>query len=212
MYLFSIYKKIFSLNSVVKGKKQITRVIIDAYFFERALAFVTSVHPWANSGRWIDQSERALYFGCVIKTVESAQNGLEIIFKCRSSCRHRWGCLSSLFYATACIAILQKWVQCLSKKDGHPTTLLTALKYTYHPRGMMRTTISPGQWQSWTAVSPFCDGKWDRAGCAMLMSPKNGETTVHGRHCPGDMVLRIIIITTTTTIIIIIIIIIISFI
>ena len=120
MYLFSIYKKIFSLNSVVKGKKRITRVIIDAYFFERALAFVTSVHPWANSGRWIDQSERALYFGCVIKTVESAQNGLEIIFKCRSSCRPRWGCLSSLFCATACIAILQKWVQCPLQKGRAP--------------------------------------------------------------------------------------------
>ena len=24
------------------------------------------------------------------------------------------------------------------------------------------------------------DGRWDRAGCAMLMSPNKGETAVHG--------------------------------
>ena len=27
-------------------------------------------------------------------------------------------------------------------------------------------------------------------GCAMLMSPKKGETAVHGCHCPGDMAVR----------------------
>ena len=37
---------------------------------------------------------------------------------------------------------------------------LSALRHTYHPRGMantvrMRTTILPGQWQPWTAVSPL---------------------------------------------------------
>ena len=37
---------------------------------------------------------------------------------------------------------------------------LSALRHTYHPRGMantvrMRTTISPGQWQPWTVVSPL---------------------------------------------------------
>ena len=37
----------------------------------------------------------------------------------------------------------------------------------------MRTTISPGQWQPWTAVSP-----------------NKGETAVYGCHCPGDMVVR----------------------
>ena len=31
----------------------------------------------------------------------------------------------------------------------------------------------------------------DRAGYVMLMSPKKGETAVHGCHCPGDMVVRI---------------------
>ena len=32
--------------------------------------------------------------------------------------------------------------------------------------------------------------KWDRAGCAMLMSPNKDETAVHGSHCPCDMVGR----------------------
>ena len=28
-------------------------------------------------------------------------------------------------------------------------------------------------------------------GFAMVMSPSNGETAVHGSHCPGDIVVRI---------------------
>ena len=41
---------------------------------------------------------------------------------------------------------------------------LTALKHTYQLRGVtislrMRTTISPGQWQPWTAVSPLLQSR-----------------------------------------------------
>ena len=46
---------------------------------------------------------------------------------------------------------------------------LTALKHTYQLRSLaitlrMRTTISPGQWQLWTAVSPLHVGAISMAG------------------------------------------------
>ena len=47
-----------------------------------------------------------------------------------------------------------------AKLWGDKQNQLTAMKHTYQLRGMastlrMRTTISPGQWQPWTAVSPL---------------------------------------------------------
>ena len=62
----------------------------------------------------------------------------------------------------------------------------------------MRTAISPGQLQPWTAVSPLLGHSrrvLERAnsrpdGYAMLMSPKKGEAAVHGYHYPCDMAVR----------------------
>ena len=62
----------------------------------------------------------------------------------------------------------------------------------------MRTAISPGQLQPWTAVSPLLGhsrrvlerGNSRPDGYAMLMSPNKGETAVHGCHCPGDTAVR----------------------
>ena len=62
----------------------------------------------------------------------------------------------------------------------------------------MRTAISPGQLQPWTAVSPLLGHSrrvLERAtsrpdGYAMLMSHNKGETAVHGCNCPGDMAVR----------------------
>ena len=62
----------------------------------------------------------------------------------------------------------------------------------------MRTAISPGQLQPWTAVSALL-GHSRRVleqansrpdGYVMLMSPNKGETAVHGCNCPGDMAVR----------------------
>ena len=52
---------------------------------------------------------------------------------------------------------LEKW---FINRYGVRKPIVAALKHTYQLRGMastlrMRTTISPGQWQPWTAVSPF---------------------------------------------------------
>ena len=62
----------------------------------------------------------------------------------------------------------------------------------------MRTAISPGQLQPWTAVSPLLGHSrrvLERAnsrpdGYAMLMSPNKGEAAVHGCHYPCDMAVR----------------------
>lgn len=67
---------------------------------------------------------------CTSCLILNFQTAPDLLFKFRTRCCRRCGRLSFLFWATACITILQKWAECTLQKGGAPNDafLRNALK------------------------------------------------------------------------------------